>query len=284
MKEAFLFAFVWYVIMEVYADISTKLITWIVVRAASYLPRKHRSRWQEEWLGDLQTRHRLLRLFFALGLFKASLLIRREYITIASARRGWRPQFMSPADRVAKRAFDIFFALPTLVYLTPLLLMVAAVIRLVCRGPALSAELCRDTKGQPFSLYRFNIPMGHDGMPTRVGRLLHRTRLDLLPRLFNVLNGTLSIVGVRPTTLAEGGVRLQLLNTRTAATRPGLIYFGESIDCATCGMARDLDYVQQWSILLDLKLLLRGIHRFLRVPYVKPHDRGGDPPDEPWRY
>ena len=258
MKEAFWFALLFAIGVELLGDGCTNIASRIAVLAASRLPRKHRRRWHEEWLADLQTRPRLLRPLFALDLFRASFLIRREYIVIAFAKRGWKPQFTTSPDLLAKRAFNICFALIALVSFAPALLVSTALIRLTTGGPAVVGEFCFDAKGRRFELYRFNI-YDRQGTPTRVGRFLYRTRYDRLPGLFNVLNGSLSLVGVRPFTLATDNVRLQLLRTRSAATRPGLIVNGDSLD----GIGEDLDYVQRWSILLDLRLLLTGMRRLL---------------------
>ena len=262
MKD-FIFAFVCCLLVDAYADISTKLASWIALRAASYLPRKHRRRHQDEWLADLQTRHRLLRLFFAFDLFRASFLIRREYVIIAFTRRGWKPQFTASADLLAKRILDVCFALVALWVMTPWMLLVAALVRLTSRGPLLRREMCHDGMGRSFNLYSFRISSLRAAGLTRFQHFLYQARLDLLPRLFNVLNGTLSIVGVRAATLADNSLRLHLRNTRRAAARPGLIVNDELEDCPTCGMVRDLDYVQRWSMLLDLKLMVAGTWKLL---------------------
>src|SRR5215469_12115534 len=130
MKEAFWFALVFAVVVELLGDGCTNVASKIAVLAASRLPRRHRRRWQEEWLADLKTRPRLLRPLFALDLLRASFLIRREYIIIAFAKRGWKPQFMASGDLLVKRVFDISFALAALLCLAPALLVATAMIRL----------------------------------------------------------------------------------------------------------------------------------------------------------
>jgi lipopolysaccharide/colanic/teichoic acid biosynthesis glycosyltransferase len=111
---------------------------------------------------------------------------------------------------VTKRAFDCIVAAAGLLCLSPILLMVAVLIKLDSKGPILFRQ---ERIGKGFSRFRINkfrtmvvdapqlgspITFGEDPRITRVGRLLRKTKVDELPQLVNVLRGEMSIVGPRP--------------------------------------------------------------------------------------
>jgi lipopolysaccharide/colanic/teichoic acid biosynthesis glycosyltransferase len=109
-----------------------------------------------------------------------------------------------------KRAFDIIVAAIGLVILFPLLLLLAALVKLDSTGPVFFKQE-RIGKGfRPFLIYKFRsmvndapqigslITSGNDSRITRVGRLLRKSKLDELPQLFNILKGDMSFVGPRP--------------------------------------------------------------------------------------
>jgi lipopolysaccharide/colanic/teichoic acid biosynthesis glycosyltransferase len=103
----------------------------------------------------------------------------------------------------------------------------------------------------------------HDPRITRVGRLLRRTSLDELPQLFNVLEGTMSLVGPRPLPLYHLERLPTPVREHRARMRPGLTGLwqvsGRS-DAGTDGMARwDPYYVRNWSIWLDIVILVRTV-------------------------
>jgi lipopolysaccharide/colanic/teichoic acid biosynthesis glycosyltransferase len=110
-----------------------------------------------------------------------------------------------------KRLFDVIVACLGLVMLSPLLGVVALIIKLDSRGPALFCQERIGRRFRPFLIYKFrtmvqdaptdrgNITMSEDDPRiTRVGRVLRSTKIDELPQLINVLNGEMSVVGPRP--------------------------------------------------------------------------------------
>ena len=111
-------------------------------------------------------------------------------------------------ERRLKRAFDVTAAAAGLVTLSPLLLAVAAALKLADPGPVLFSQARAGLGGKAFRIYKFRtmraggggpqITSGEDPRVTRIGRLLRRTKLDELPQLFNVLRGDMSVVGPRP--------------------------------------------------------------------------------------
>ena len=117
---------------------------------------------------------------------------------------------ISPARLLASREFepstrDLFFramadklmAAVCLVVLSPLILLLAVLVKLAFRGPVIESTIHAGRNGVPFSLYRFRVSNQADAAPTGLGRMLIRTGLYALPQFFNVLAGKMSIVGPR---------------------------------------------------------------------------------------
>ncbi len=107
-----------------------------------------------------------------------------------------------------KRGFDVAAALLGLILLSPVLLAVAAAIKILDSGPIFFSQMRAGRGFTPFILFKFRtmrvagagpqITSGADARVTPLGRLLRRTKLDELPQLFNVLRGDMSVVGPRP--------------------------------------------------------------------------------------
>ena len=117
----------------------------------------------------------------------------------------------NPPDRdVAKRLFDLFFALLGLVVLSPVFLLIALVVKLSDGGPVFFCQERVGQWGKSFRILKFrsmvvnaerkglSITKGRDPRVTRPGRILRKTKLDELPQLWNVLCGDMSFVGPRP--------------------------------------------------------------------------------------
>ncbi|MFW5709456.1 MAG: sugar transferase, partial [Chloroflexota bacterium] len=118
------------------------------------------------------------------------------------ALRGWKLSL--------KRGLDFFGALFGLIFLSPVLLLIAGLIRLESRGPVFYSQIRMGLDGRPFPIIKFRTmrvdaetagpgwTVQNDPRVTRVGRFLRRTELDELPQLINVLLGQMSLVGPRP--------------------------------------------------------------------------------------
>ncbi len=189
------------------------------------------------------------------------------------------------AQRILKRVFDFFVALAALVLLAPLLLIVAALIRLESEGPAIFRQQRVGLNGRRFTLYKFRTmragaeqlkeQLSHrneldgpvfkirdDPRVTRAGRFLRRTSLDELPQLLNVLLGDMSLVGPRPP-LPDEVERYELWQRRRLSMKPGLTCLWQvsgrnRLDFRTW-MELDLRYIDHWSWMMDLKILLRTV-------------------------
>ena len=117
---------------ELLGDAGTKFSRWIVGRAVTRLPRRHRERWLQEWLGVLESRPRLLRPLFALDLFRAAFLMRRDYLRIAIARRG-RSIASKRVGQIVQRAYHMGIAALALIFFSPAMVFIALAIRVRLR-------------------------------------------------------------------------------------------------------------------------------------------------------
>ncbi len=133
---------------------------------------------------------------------------------------------------MAKRLFDIVVAAAGLLLLAPLLLAIALWVRLDSPGPALYRQVRVGRHGVPFRIRKFRtmfvdaggppLTVGADPRITRAGRVLRRTRLDELPQLLDVLQGTMSLVGPRPEVPRYMDAAPPALRARVLSVRPGV--------------------------------------------------------------
>jgi exopolysaccharide biosynthesis polyprenyl glycosylphosphotransferase len=194
-----------------------------------------------------------------------------------------------------KRVFDISVAATMLILLAPVMLVVAAWIKLEGRGPVLFRQLRVGQGGSEFGMLKFrsmcvgaeaqqealraeNERAGplfkldrSDPRVTRVGRFLRSTSLDELPQLFNVLRGDMSLVGPRPALASEVADFPIELRARHNV-RPGItgLWQVEARDNPSFEAYRRLDlfYVENWSLLLDLIIMLGTVDQVLLRPLV----------------
>lgn len=192
------------------------------------------------------------------------------------------------ARLAAKRAFDIVGSLLILLFLLPLLLFVALLIRISSPGPALFRQTRLGKDGKEFTIFKFRSmylsACSEDGIAQTVsgdprvmpiGAFIRRTSIDELPQLLNVLLGDMSLVGPRPHVkgqLAEGRRYDDILpyyNYRLTM-RPGLTgwaqangYRGptDNMHRARMRIEHDVAYIQNFSLLLDLKIILKTLRR-----------------------
>jgi lipopolysaccharide/colanic/teichoic acid biosynthesis glycosyltransferase len=131
-----------------------------------------------------------------------------------------------------KRLFDLLVALPALLLLAPLLLLLALWIKLDSPGPVFFRQERVGRHGVPFRIHKFRsmragapglqLTVGADPRITRAGAWLRRTRLDELPQLIDVLQGTMSLVGPRPEVPRYVAFYPPGLRERALAVRPGI--------------------------------------------------------------
>lgn len=189
---------------------------------------------------------------------------------------------MAGRDAIAKRALDLTASAALILCLAPALLLVAAVIRLDSRGPVLFRQTRIGRNGRAFTIFKFRtmhtdaaerlaeiralsdragicFKSRHDPRVTRVGRLLRRFSVDELPQVFNVLFGTMSLVGPRPALPTEVAAYPARALERLAA-KPGITGLWQVSGRADIGFDKmvdmDIAYVRSRGILLDVMLLL----------------------------
>lgn len=204
-----------------------------------------------------------------------------------------------------KRTLDILVSLTCILVLTviPVLIIVPIAIRLDSKGPAIFKQVRAGKDGKLFTMYKFRTmiveqyrPDGTEIMSedriTKLGRLLRKTSLDELPQLFNILEGTMSIVGPRPMLDYQvdrciGDEKLRF------AVRPGLTGLAQVKGRNNISWPQriqyDIEYVRTFSFWLDIKILFGTVMLVLRHSgtEVVPEYRGADrfskhyiPPEE----
>jgi exopolysaccharide biosynthesis polyprenyl glycosylphosphotransferase len=190
---------------------------------------------------------------------------------------------------VIKRALDVALASAALVALAPLLLAVALVIRHREGPPVLFRQTRLGLHGRPFQVVKFRtmIPdaeerlaelaqhneisgpafkLTDDPRLTRTGRWLRSTSIDELPQLLNVLRGEMSLVGPRPPLPREVDA-YDIWHRRRLSMQPGITGLWQVVARRDPDFDRwvrlDLDYIDRWSLWLDLKIMLRTIPAML---------------------
>jgi len=184
-----------------------------------------------------------------------------------------------------KRLFDVIFSFLAIVLLSPLFLFVALGIKLTSRGPIFFRQVRCGLNGRKFILYKFRsmyvgaemrkrelerqnemkgpvFKMKRDPRVTKFGRFMRKLSIDELPQLFNVFMGNMSLVGPRPPLPAEVDM-YESWQRRRLSMKPGLTCIWQvsgrnKIDFEQW-MEMDLQYIDNFSLWLDFKLLVRTI-------------------------
>ncbi len=197
-----------------------------------------------------------------------------DLVESTEAERGWYPR--------CKRAMDLAIGLTVLLLLSPMLLLVAGLIKATSRGPVLFKQTRVGRGGRHFCCYKFRsmvvnaealqqqlaeqnqhadsrtFKMRRDPRLTRIGGLLRKTSIDEMPQLLNVLKGDMSLVGPRPP-LPREVAKYEPHEMRRLAVTPGLTCIWQ-----VCGrgdvpfpkqVEMDIRYIEQRNVLLDLKLI-----------------------------
>jgi len=195
----------------------------------------------------------------------------------------------TPAETGAllvKRAVDVGLALLLGIVCLPLAALLAVLIKLSSHGPVLFRQVRCGLSGRPFTFYKLRtmtedaeerlsevahlnehegpvFKSSHDPRVTRFGRLLRRFSLDEIPQLWNVLKGEMSLVGPRPP-LPDEVARYEKWQRRRLSMKPGLTGLWQvsgrsDLPSFDQWMELDLAYIDNWSLTLDAKILLRTI-------------------------
>jgi polysaccharide biosynthesis protein PslA len=193
-----------------------------------------------------------------------------------------------PTHLFLKRSFDVVVASLALVFLAPLFIGIAVAIKTTSSGPVLFRQPRYGYRNHRFRIYKFRSMYIHlgdrggtrqtthgDPRITPIGRVLRRTSLDELPQLINVVKGNMSLVGPRPHVpgMLSGGYLYEDLVPyyfQRHAVLPGITGLAQVNGCrgetiqAGAAIARvdyDLEYIEKWSVWLDIKIILKTVHR-----------------------
>ncbi len=193
------------------------------------------------------------------------------------------------ANLFVKRMMDVVIGFIVLLILSPLMLLLALVIKMDSPGPVIFRQKRVGARGQEFVVYKFRsmregadeekerllefnemngplFKMREDPRTTRLGRFLRRFSLDELPQLFNVLRGEMSMVGPRPHTSTEVA-QYQNWQRQVLEAPPGLTGLAQVSGRSQLSFDEqcllDIYYIENWSPALDVKILLRTVPKIL---------------------
>jgi len=190
-------------------------------------------------------------------------------------------------ELVTKRLLDFTGAAALLVLTLPIMLVIAALIRWTSSGPAIFSQNRSGLHGRPFRMYKFRTMVTNaeqaraeledrnemqgpvfkvkdDPRVTSLGRALRQSSLDELPQLWNVFRGEMSLVGPRPLPLYETANFGDVTQRRRMSVRPGLTCLWQvrgrnTITDFKDWVRLDLEYIDRWSLWLDLQILVRTV-------------------------
>jgi exopolysaccharide biosynthesis polyprenyl glycosylphosphotransferase len=196
---------------------------------------------------------------------------------------------LSMEQRFAKRVFDLVATVPILLLAIPFMGIAAVLIKMNDKGPVFYAQERLTIDGRPLELIKFRtmivdaeensgpiLAFAGDERITKIGRILRKTRLDELPQLFNVIKGDLSLVGPRPERKffyeeyeSEVPQFKYRLSVKAGITGLGQIH-GKYTTSPKDKLTYDLMYIYDYSLLLDIKILLKTI----RIVFTKSSSDG----------
>lgn len=181
-----------------------------------------------------------------------------------------------------KRSLDLTVSIVALTVFSPVLVVIWALIRTTCGAPVIFRQDRPGRHGEVFTMYKFRTmrpavsgenPWTTDAVRvTKIGALLRRSSLDELPQLLNVVRGEMSLVGPRPL-LVEYLDRYSAYHARRHEVRPGVTGLAQvngrkSVNYST-KLDLDVQYIDEWSFALDLRILAKT----LAEPFRRPENR-----------
>jgi exopolysaccharide biosynthesis polyprenyl glycosylphosphotransferase len=201
-----------------------------------------------------------------------------------------RGALREPSRSRTKRAFDLVCASAALLFLSPLFLAIAIAIKLTSPGPVFFTQYRYGRRNRRFRIVKFRTmhvrlsdasgvkqTVANDPRVTMVGRVLRRTSLDELPQLINVVAGDMSLVGPRPHVPGMQAASLRYEDLvpyyfQRHSIRPGITGWAQvngyrgstaAADAAVSRVDYDLEYIERWSLWLDIKIIWQTIrHEF----------------------
>ena len=198
---------------------------------------------------------------------------------------------MQGGELIFKRMLDLALSLVLIAVLSPLFLLTALMVKLTSEGPAFFVQKRLGLNKHHFGVYKFRtmssdaemrqaelehlnevqgaaFKIKNDPRITPLGRILRRTSIDELPQLFNVLKGEMSLVGPRPLPIRDYEGFDKDWHRRRFSVRPGITCLwqvgGRSNISFDRWMELDMEYIDNWSLWLDFKILLMTISAVVR--------------------
>ena len=186
------------------------------------------------------------------------------------------------ANDLVKRASDIVLATIILILISPLMLAIAIGVKLSSPGPVIFKQRRNGLDGEEIIVYKFRSMTTQDNGPvvaqatkndpriTRFGAFIRRTSLDELPQFINVLQGQMSIVGPRPHAVAHNEQYREIIKAYMVRhkVKPGITGWAQvnghrgetdTLDKMKARVEYDLEYLRNWSLALDLQIIVRTI-------------------------
>ena len=195
-------------------------------------------------------------------------------------------------EQMIKRTMDILGGLVGIIVFSPIMLVTAIVIKLDSPGPVLFKQTRVGQNGRHFKIYKFRsmyldaeerkkelmaqnemeggvmFKMKDDPRITRVGKVIRKLSIDELPQFFNVVEGTMSLVGTRPPTLDEVE-KYQRKQWRRISIKPGITGLWQVSGRSKVTnfddiVEMDVEYIDNWSLLSDIKIMLKTVAVLLK--------------------
>jgi exopolysaccharide biosynthesis polyprenyl glycosylphosphotransferase len=190
-------------------------------------------------------------------------------------------------EQLIKRMVDVFGGLVGILVFSPIMLIVAIAVKIDSPGPILFKQERAGQNGRKFKMYKFRsmyqdaekrkqelmdqnemngelmFKMKEDPRITRVGKVIRKLSIDELPQFFNVLGGSMSLVGTRPPTMDEVE-KYQKNHWRRISIKPGITGMWQvngrsSIQDFNDVVELDVEYIDNWSLWLDLKIMVKTV-------------------------
>lgn len=194
---------------------------------------------------------------------------------------------LSAPERFVKRAMDLVIASLALVFFLPIMALTAIAIRLDSPGPVIFRQFRKGFNGKQFMMLKFRTMTVQENGPavvqatrddprvTSIGRLLRSASIDELPQLFNVLKGEMSLIGPRPHALAHDHYFETVLSAYAFRhhVKPGMTGWAQcngarggtpTIEHISERVKLDLWYINNWSLWLDIQILIKTFFEVLR--------------------
>jgi lipopolysaccharide/colanic/teichoic acid biosynthesis glycosyltransferase len=215
------------------------------------------------------------------NLFPLLETIDQDYETLV-----FSPAWSSQLQPMAKRAIDVIGSILLMLFLSPLLLFLAVLVKLSSPGPVFYRSLLMGEGGYPFAGYKFRsmvvnadevkhqlvhlnemrgpvFKITRDPRITPLGRWIRKYSLDELPQLYNVLKGDMSLVGPRPPLVSEYRL-FTAYQKQKMSVRPGITCLWQvngrnAISDLDDWVRLDLKYIRTWSLWLDIGILLKTV-------------------------